>query len=169
MKLTPTVNEMEAKRGTGRPKFGTNNQNGSVRIKNVFLVQQLMFVGGKHKKKKREKICVASCDSLKSSLSRLPAGVVGGVLCLYTSTPIYSTQYVHLTVSLVDGGGLVGRAWVCVAFGTPQTQPTTSGTGVRAPSINAPSFLGLASAAVSTARRKRDNRRDFGGVDVPSI
>lgn len=73
----------------------------------------------------------------------------------------------RLTFSLLDGGGLVGGAWVCVAFGTPQTTPTTSATGVRALSIN--SFLGLFSAAVSTVRRNRDNRREFGGVEVPSV
>lgn len=111
-------------------------------------------------------------DSLKSSPSRLPAGAVGGVFVpvyFYSHVPPQYAFVVRLTFSLADGGGLVGGAWVCVAFGTPQTPPTTSGTGVRAPSINAPSFLGLASAAVSTARRKRDNRRDFGGVDVPSV
>lgn len=60
----------------------------------------------------------------------------------------------------------MGGAWVCVAFGTPQTPPTASGTGLRELSINAPSFLGLASPAPST---ERENRREFGGVDVPSV
>lgn len=56
----------------------------------------------------------------------------------------------HLTFSLLDGGGLVGGASVCTAFDTVQTLPTASGTGLSELSINAPSFLGLASATRST-------------------
>lgn len=88
--------------------------------------------------------------------------------------PVYSyilPQYaslVRLTFSLMDGGGWVGRAWVCAAFDTEQTPATTSGTGLRELSINAPSFLGRVFAAVSTVWTKRDSRREFGGVDVPS-
>lgn len=58
----------------------------------------------------------------------------------------------RLTFSHVDGRGLVGGACVCVAFVMP---PTASGTGVRELSVNTPSFLVTASAAVSTARRRR--------------
>lgn len=103
----------------------------------------------------------------------MSAGVVGGILRLYTSPcPHIPQQFalvVHLTFSFVDGGGLVGRAWVCVPFGTQQTRVTASGTGLRALSINTPSFLGLVSAAVSTVSRKRDNNLKLGGVDVLSV
>lgn len=67
--------------------------------------------------------------------------------------PLFSYIYIlpqYLTFSLVDGGGLVGGASVCVAFDTLQTLPTASGTGLSELSINTPSFLGLASAAPST-------------------
>lgn len=56
----------------------------------------------------------------------------------------------RLTFSLVDGGGLVGGASVCVAFDTQQTLPTASRSGLRVPSISTASFLGLTSAAWST-------------------
>lgn len=57
-----------------------------------------------------------------------------------------------LTFSLLDRGGLVGKAWVCVSFGT---QVTTSRTGLRVLSIDTASFLGCVSAAVSTVGRSQ--------------
>lgn len=44
----------------------------------------------------------------------------------------------------------MGGASVCIAFDTLQTLPTASWTGLSELSINTPSFLGLASAALST-------------------
>ena len=151
--IPPTVNEMEAKQRTGiaqKSKFGTPE--------NVSFVQQFKFVGGKHKKEKRER---KTCFYVQSSTSRYH---------LYSHVPPNTTSsQVQLTFSLLDGGGLGGGAWVCVAFGAQQTAVLTSGTGLRVLSANVPSFLGLASAAVSTVRTSRDNRSEFEGVDVPSV
>lgn len=127
----------------------------------MFLfVQQFMFVGGEEEK--REKY-FSRCSSLKSSPLRRSAGDVCS--SFYHKTVSF---HVLLTFSLVDGGGLVGGAWVCVAFDTQQKPPTASGTGLRALSTSASSSLGCVSPAASTASRNRDNRREFGGVDAQS-
>lgn len=87
--------------------------------------------------------------------------VGGGGVCLCVCTLLLlHTTHVLLTFSLVDGAGLVGGACVCVALDTQQTDLTTSGTGLRALSVSAPSFLGCVSAAVSTVT---GNRRQPGG------
>lgn len=76
-------------------------------------------------------------------------------VCVCTLLLLHTT-HVLLTFSLADGGGLAGGACVCVALDTQQTDLTTSGTGVRAPSVSAPSFLGCVSAAaVSTVTGNR--------------
>lgn len=121
------------------------------KTKNVLFVQQFVC----RRRRKERKICV---------YMQLAEG-----LCLHTSSPIYHhtvSFHVLLTFSLVDGGGLVGGAWVCVTFDTQQTALPTSGTGLRVLSVNASSFLGCVSAAASTVSRNRENRREFGGVDV---
>lgn len=82
--------------------------------------------------------------------------------CFYALFPLCFA--VFLTISLSDGGGLVGGAWVCVAFETPQMPPTVSGTGLRELSVAEAAFLGLASPALSTVRRKREGKG--GSLDV---
>lgn len=88
--------------------------------------------------------------------------VGGDGVCVCTLLLLHTT-HVLLTFSLVDGGGLVGGACVCVALDTQQTDLTTSGTELRALCISAPSFLGCVSAAVSTVTR---NRRQPGGGEL---
>lgn len=112
----------------------------------IYPAQQFMFVGGKHKRRKKEE------NTRRNSLKSLFVCVC---TLLLTQIPPTVSFHVRLTFSLADGWGPVGRACVCVAFAALQTPPTTSGTGVRAPSVNAPSFPGLVSAAASTARGGR--------------
>lgn len=59
----------------------------------------------------------------------------------------------QLTFSLGRLGlGLGDEGWVCVALETLRTPLVASGTGLRLPSVNAASFLGRFSAAVSAGK-----------------
>ena len=133
MNITPTVNKKQAKQGTG---IAWQNKNLAPRLfRSTARTIKRPFLFGSF-------VFVGEKDEKKTKCVAFYAFIV------------------RLTFSLLDGGGLVGGAWVCVALATA----TTSATGVRAPSVS--SLPGLFSAAVSTARRARDNRREFGGVGL---
>lgn len=150
LNITPTVKQAEAKHRTGiaLPKQNLAHHASASRMIRKKQHSHLELFVGENDKEEEQKHEHQHCLHMWCLF----------IFCLYALFPLCFA--VFLTFSLSDGGGLVGGAWVCVAFETPQMPPTVSGTGLRELSITEAACLGLASPALSTARKKREGEEE---------